>query len=321
MPSAHPPADSAISRAATLLAAARRVLVTGFHGLPTTAVLAACDLAEALSAAIDVGDVDAARPTGPMLTRVGEVTADPEELQDRADLVVFWFCDPEAASPGFVTRFVTPPPAGGRGRRTIAVGPAPIMAGATGHRHLPLPPHAAVDAARQLQLRLRMPESGADATGPLAEACRELATMIESAACAAFVTDDSGDRTGVGAWSLGHLVRQCAHHLPAFEVPLRPRSAIFETVCTWRYGAAGGVALADRSGAEWLPAEAVAERLVARGEVDAVLVVGGLVADVERALAAAGSRIAVVRLEGEGIEADLRALRAAVVAHRTGGLS
>lgn len=319
MPSAPPPADSAISRAATLLAAARRVLVTGFHGVPAAAVLAACDLAETLSAAVDAGDVDAARATGPTIALVGEVTADPEELRDHADLVVFWFCDPEAASPGFAARFVTPPTVGGHERRTIGVGPAPRAAGVAGYRHLALPADTAVDAARLLQVRLR--ESTDDATGPLADVCRDLATAITSAACVAFVTDDSGDRTGLGAWSVAHLVRQLAHQMPAFEVPLRARAAVAEAACTWRYGAAGGIARADRTGAEFLPGEASAERLVARGEVDAALVVGGLAADVERALAAAGSRIAVVRLEGPGIEADLQAIRAAAVAHRTGGPS
>lgn len=315
MPSAPPPADP-ISHAATLLATARRVLVTGFHGAPTTAVIAACDLAETLSAAVDAGDVDAARTTGPAIARVGQVTADPEELRDRADLVVVWFCDPEAASPGFMPRFVTPPPASGRERHTIAVGPTPLTA-AAGHRHLAVSPDMAIDAARHLQLRLR--DGGGDTAGPLTAVCTILAAAIESAACVAFVTDDSGDRSGLEAWSLGHLVRQLAHHRPAFEVPLRSRAAAFDAVCTWRYGTAGAVARADRTGAECLPGEASAERLIARGEVDAVLVVGGLAADVERALAAVGSRIVVVRLEGPGIEADLRAIAAAMAGRGPGG--
>ena len=56
-------------------------------------------------------------------------------------------------------------------------------------------------------------------------------------------------------------------------------------MCTWRYGAPGAVARADRSGGAFLPAEADACRLILRGEVDAVLAVGPLLPSVEAALA------------------------------------
>lgn len=100
------PKAADIAQAAARLAAARRVLVTGFRGLNTDAVVAACDVAEALGAAVDAGDPETSRPASPTIARVGEVTADRAELRDRADLVIAWFCDPDASCPGFSGEFI-----------------------------------------------------------------------------------------------------------------------------------------------------------------------------------------------------------------------
>ena len=76
-----PLAATTISDAADVarnLLASRRVLVTGLQGVSADVVVAACDLAEAIGAAIDAGDAEVARPAGPTIARVGEVTADRE---------------------------------------------------------------------------------------------------------------------------------------------------------------------------------------------------------------------------------------------------
>lgn len=317
---ASSPVGPAAEAAVRLLTTARRVLVTGFGGMTVDGVVAACDLAELVGAAVDAGDPEAARPAGPTIARIGEVTADPEELRDRADLVVFWFCDPDAARPGFIERFVSPPAATPRPRRTLAVGPAAVLPVGPRHGHLPLEVAAAVDAARCVQLLVSQPEA-APADPTLAAAVEPLRQAIATADCVGFVTDDGADRVGLGPWSLVHLVRAVAHRTPAFEVSVRPRATTFAQTCTWRYGAAGAIARADRSGGEFLPAEAAAVPLIERGEVDGVLVVGGLAPAVERALAARRDGPTIVRLEGDGsrLVADLRAIRAAIAAEADGG--
>lgn len=310
------PNAAGIEQAAARLAAARRVLVTGFRGLNTDAVVAACDLAEALGAAVDAGDPETSRPAAPTIARVGELTADRAELRDRADLVIAWFCDPEASCPGFVAEFLAPTLASAGGRRVIAVGPAAAWAAGIDVEHAACDRGAAVDAARILQHMLLHGDPPAHAEPTVVAACRLLHAAIEQAACVAFVTDDSSDPVGLEAWSLVHLVRTLAHRKPAFEIPLRPRAAAFDAVCTWRYGAAGAIARADRRGSEFLPGEASAEQLVARGEVDAVLVVGGLAASTERLITARVQHLDVIRVGGPeaAIVADLRAFLAALMA-------
>lgn len=280
------------ARASTLFAA-RRVLLTGLGGASSEAVRAACDLAEALGAAVDFGVADLDRPVGPMIARVGTVTADPEEMRDRADLVILWGCD--------VASHPTPG------------APLPQQAAV-----LRMPPTSAtsIDAARLLQHLVRGGEPPA-ATGPLIDACLVAWAAIERASCVAIVTDDIADPLGLERWALAHLVRELAHVKPAFEIPLRAADHAAATdACTWRYGAAGAIARADRDGGRFLPGEASARRLVARGEVDCVLAIGRLAQGVEDAIARRGDGVAVIRMPAE-VE-PLRALLMAIDRHASG---
>jgi len=158
------------------------------------------------------------------------------------------------------------------GSRVARHRPAPAAARvtATDVGHAACDRGAAVEAARILQHTLLHGDAPSHAESTVVAACRTFHAAIEPAACIGFVTDDSTDPVGLEAWSLVHLVRTLAHRKPAFEIPLRPRAAVFDAVCTWRYGAAGAIARADRGGGEFLPGEASAEQLVTRGEVDAV---------------------------------------------------
>lgn len=292
-----PIADISASDAAAVakqLRAARRVLVTGLHGVAADVVVAACNLAEAIGAAIDAGDAEMARAAGPTIARVGEVTADREELRDRADLVIFWFCDPQASDPTFLARHVAPPPPSPLARRTLAVGPTAL---ADTDTHLSLPHEAAVDAARVLQYLLL--HGGHAAAGePLAAPCGTIAEAIDRATCVAVVTDHAADPLGLEPWSVVQLVRTIAHRKPAFEIPLAGvDSKPAANVLTWRYGSAGAIAKADRAGGRFLPGEAAAVQLLERGEVDCVVVVGRLAASVTAALQKGKGSASVITLD------------------------
>jgi formylmethanofuran dehydrogenase subunit B len=286
-----------------MLSSARRVLVTGLAGGTLEAITAACDLAELLNAAVDAGLPESARSAGPTIARAGEVTAVWEELRDRADLVIFWECDPTSSHPRFIERFVNPPLANGTRRRTVAVGPDSVLPDAAPHRHLTLAHDRAVEAARCLQLRLAGRHVPDSLDERLAAVCAELHEVIQSAGCVAIVTSDGDDPVGLESWSIVHLVRTIAHEKPAFQIPLGSglagggaNVAGAATVCTWRYGAAGGIARADRMGSRFLPAESDARRLIERGEVDAVVVLGRLSGPLEQAVEARGDALSLVRL-------------------------
>jgi len=305
------PADTAaaLAAAARLLSAARRVLVTGFGGATLAAAARACDVAETLAAAVDAGDAETDRPAGPTIARVGEVSADWEELRDRADLVIFWLCDPGRSHPRFVERFVLPALADGGPRWSVVVGAAWAVPPAVPHERLPLAADAGVEAARCLDTLLggrRLPGSFPESDAAPAAVATRLFAAIEAARCVAIVTAHDDAPAGLAAWSMVHLVRTIAHAKPAFEIPLDHAAAEgphaaggtgAAAVCTWRYGAAGAIDRADRAGGRFLPGEASASRLIDRGEVDAVVVAGGAAPAVAAALAAAAGRIGVVRID------------------------
>lgn len=290
-----------LDRAAATLAAARRVLVAGLVAAPAEVAVAACDVAEAVGAAVDPGSPETSRTTGPLLARIGAVTAATGELRDRADLVVLWFCDPGAVA------------AGGAARRTVAVGPRDVAVRGTDHRHLAIAADAAVDLARLVEALIRDVAIDESAADPHALAvARDLAAAAMAATTVAIVTDWRHDALGLAAWSTVSLVRTLAHRRPAFEIPLGERADAAIDVCAWRFGAAGAIDRAERTGGRFLPAETDAVRLIDRREVDCAMVVGAATPEVEVALARAGGDVAVVRLP-----ADAAALRQ--VAARIGG--
>jgi formylmethanofuran dehydrogenase subunit B len=277
-----------MSAAAATLRSARRVLVTGLCDASLEAAGAACDLAEALGAAVDFGEADVDRPAGPTIARAGAVTADPEEMRDRADLVILWGCEPEKTDPVVAAR--VPPQAA-------------VL-------RMPPPGADSVATARLVHLLLRggSPPAGG---GAAVEACVAARDAIQRASCVAIVTDDSADPLGLEPWAITHLVRAIAHAKPAFEIPLgRGGHQAAAAVCTWRYGAAGAIARADRDGGRFLPSEASARRLIERGEVDCVVAVGQLAGSVAAALSRCPSGIEVIHVEAD--PAALRALCGAV---------
>ena len=294
------PAGAREQAAAVL--AARRVLVTGFAEAPLETAALACDLAEAVGAAVDPGGMDCAQVTGPTIARVGSVTADAEELRDRADLVVLWFCDPRAIDPSFMDRHVAPPTRAGRPRSVIAVGPRRGPA----HDHLAVARADAFDLARLLHAAV-VGVTVPTAAAPLDAAVAALHAASAAADCVAFVTCHD-DPTGLEPWSLAGLVQALAHRKPAFEVPLAGGGDA-AAVCTWRYGAAGAIARADRAGAAFLPAECDPLRLIARGEVDCVVAVGPLPEAIDAAIGARGDRLTAVRTEPQEVAALLAAVR------------
>jgi formylmethanofuran dehydrogenase subunit B len=306
--STTPAAAADMERMAAALVVARRALVTGFAAADAETAALACDLAEAVHAAVDPGDDECSRVAGPTIARIGAVTADPAELRDRADLVLFWFCEPDAVDPAFSAEWVAPPTAAGRPRRVIAVGPHPAGGAPT---HVPVDARAAFDLARLVHaavVGLPVPAPPA----PLAAAVAAVQAAVTEAACVALVTAHA-DPVGLEPWSLVGLVRAIAHRTPAFEVPLAgggPGTA----VCTWRYGAAGAIAAADRLGGAFLPAEADARRLIEREEADCVVVVGPVPAAIEAAITARGPRLTVIRADAASLPALVAAVRAARVA-------
>lgn len=292
--------DAALATAAARLGAARRVLVAGLGALVVEDVAAACDLAEALGAAVAGASSDDTLPGGPAIARLGSISADWEELRDRADLVLFFFHDPHAAFPRFVERFVAPEPLeAGRPRRTLSVGPRPPdVPPSADHRHLDAGPGDVAALAGLLTARLLARATG-PADGRVSAAAEAILAAIDGASCVALVTG-AADPCGAARHAVAELVRVLVQRLPAFEIPLRataPDEAGAAAVLAWRYGTAADIprAAADAAGPPPLPFSA-AEALAA-GAFDALVALGPLPPHLEAAAARRAADLEVVRLD------------------------
>ena len=96
--------DTALSRAAELLRAARRPLVHGFDDATVEDARAAVALADRLGALVTTGPVARRWPGAPAVPLRGVSTATLGEIRDRSRVVVIWREDPEVSHPRLLDR-------------------------------------------------------------------------------------------------------------------------------------------------------------------------------------------------------------------------
>jgi formylmethanofuran dehydrogenase subunit B len=272
------PLTKAIDMAAQRLLSSRRPLITGLVSTTIDTIQIACTLAERIHAAIDANASETSILTAPTAIRVGDVTADFEELRDRADLAIFWGCDPIADSPRFIERFIQPVPHNGV-RRTISIGPTPVLPPSSHDLHFPVAGNQLVSLARIVQAQVEQKATNRP-SGALESIADQLKKSIDAAHCIGLISTIT-EQTGLVSWSLSHLIRSLAHQKPCFGIRLNAGTtagggncAGASTVCTWRFGSPGAIPYASIKGSAFFPAEADVQRLIERNEVDCMLIIG-----------------------------------------------
>jgi formylmethanofuran dehydrogenase subunit B len=108
--------DVALDRAAEILRQSKAPLLYGLSRSTTEGQRAATALADHLGATIDTTASTGHAPSILALQQVGESTCTLGEVKQRADLVIFWGCDPATTHPRHIERYC-PPKVG----RTIVV--------------------------------------------------------------------------------------------------------------------------------------------------------------------------------------------------------
>jgi formylmethanofuran dehydrogenase subunit B len=262
----------AVTAAAALLRAAAAPAVIGLSGLTVEACREAVHLAEALRGLLIPWPSDPARQwglLGPDLARTFG------EIRNRADLIVFWRCDPARTHPRHLERISAEPRGrflpNGRADRTIVVVDEPNAdnrtAGAA-NAALRFARDQDPDALARLRLHLEKNE-------PAPEALRPLTDALARARCAHIFLDPA---TAVEP----ALMQQ--FHLLAANLHKRVRTAISmlgivpnrrgaTEVVSWQAGFPGPVSFA--SGApEYRPDGWEADRVLAEGLCDAVVCAG-----------------------------------------------
>jgi formylmethanofuran dehydrogenase subunit B len=328
---AHPPAAEidgkpteaavAYDRAADILQNAKYPLIYGLHRSTSAGVRAGAALADRLGATIDVADPGLA-PAVVAMQEVGESTCTLGEINQRADLVIFWGCNPAKTHPRLIERYCPPLP--GRTFRVVdAVETDMAMAADV---VVQVTPGRQWEALWQLRLLVAKNSPNPPAPFPKREGGEELSPsplrggvgeglslLAERMTACRFGVVFFGDGLTGGSnahrtvAALFQLVIDLNRVTRFYALPLRPYTHAADSVFTSQFGYPLGVNLAAGY-PRYNPGEFTGADVLARKEADACLLVGG---DAVRILSAEAvdhlRRIPVVLLDGPESTPPMRA--------------
>jgi formylmethanofuran dehydrogenase subunit B len=269
--------EQAIEAAAAALVEARLPLVYGLVESTVEAQREAVRLADLAGAIVDPASSASHLGSLAAFAREGTLTASLGELRSRADLLLFWGCDPDAAHPGFTSRFAAP--RAGRARLAVDLGPA--MGPPSVDERLSLPPSREVEALLVLRAFVRgrrVEASRLQALGLPLDRLKTLARRLLACRYGVLVHDadpPSERRDPETPGALGALVRDASPkaRLRLLGVRRAGNPAGAESVLTWQTGFPASVSFA-RGYPRFGPGETDAESVLRRREVDAALLVG-----------------------------------------------
>jgi formylmethanofuran dehydrogenase subunit B len=165
------PAPEAVGRAAEILRAARAPVVFGLTRTSTETVREALALADALGARVVLGrgrhDVDRVWA----FQNAGRVGATLGEVKNRADVVIYWGCDPSTTHPRHSEHYTLEPrgrfvPEGRAGRFLIVVDDRPTATAHSADLVVPSPGDHDLDLIATLRLGLRRARAGGTGGSP-----------------------------------------------------------------------------------------------------------------------------------------------------------
>lgn len=274
--------DDAIEAAAGILAAARLPLIYGLVEASGEAQAAAAELGDLLGATLDTATSASQIPWLTAFQRRGVRAATLGEVKNRADLLVLWQVAPEDSHPRFFDRFVRPQGLYVSGqRRIIALGEGGAVMSGEAQQTLRIPDGRALEALWALRAIVQGRPLGADAEQSLGLPQARLEGWAgELTTCRYGVWVYDADRwpgpNGVAqAQAALALVEALNERVPFAALGLRGRGNPVgaENVVTSRAGYPFSVNFA-RGYPRFGPRESAAAEVLARGEADAVLIVG-----------------------------------------------
>lgn len=279
-------ADEAVEAAAAILAGANAPVVLGLERATNEAARRAVALADRIGAAIEAGDAATAWPRVVATQRYGAVGATLGEVKARADVVVFWGCDPATTHPRHFERYSLPDR---EGRRAIVLDATETDTARRADVFLQVAPERELDLLLTLRALAREapldPHRVEAATGHGLATLQELVETLQGARYGAWFL---GSAAGRGAAALIEarrqavtaLVRDLARKTRFVAIGLgeagNPHGA--EGVMAWQTGFAPGVDLGAGFPESW-PGESSAAGRLTRGAFDAAVVIGGSISE------------------------------------------
>ena len=276
--------SAAVNRAAEILSESRAPLIYGLSRSSTGGQRAATRLADRLGATIDTTASLCHGPSVMAIQEVGESTCSLGEIKNRADLVVFWGCDPPVSHPRHLERYSLDPvgefiPGGRRDRTLVVVDSERSQISEQADLFVQVAPEfdfEVIWALRALVQGLSLAE-GAALGAPLPQLV-DLAARLKSCRCGVFFFGLGLSQRGAGHRNVEAILR-LTEELNRFTRFHAKRMRVYgdvtgaDSVLCWQTGFPFSVNLA-RGYPRYNPNEYSALELLERREVDACLLVG-----------------------------------------------
>jgi len=274
--------EEAIAEAARILNNADSPLIYGLSSTVTEAQRKAVELADKLGAIIDSTSSVCHGPTTLAMQAAGEPTCTLGEVRNRADLLVFWGCNPAVSHVRHFSRYsVTPKgmltPNGRRDRTVVVVDVRPTASTRVADIFLQVQPGADFEALTTLRALVQEKEIEAEVVGGVPTAqLRELAERMKTCRFGVVfmgmgLTQSRGRDLNVS--ELFTLVAELNQYTRFSVIPMRGHGNVAgaDQVLTWQSGYPFSISFA-RGYPQYNPSEFSTVDVLARGEADAALI-------------------------------------------------
>jgi formylmethanofuran dehydrogenase subunit B len=274
--------DEAVSATVDILNKADSPLIYGLSSTSTEAQRKAVELADRLGAIIDSTSSVCHFPTSLAVQTVGEATCTLGEVRDRADLLIFWGCNPLVSHIRHFSRYSANAkglltPNGRKDRTIVVVDVRPTQTAKAADRFLQIQPGTDYEVLTSLRVLIQGKNIEHGVGGLSAEQLQELAHMMKTC------------RYGVAFFGMGLTMTPGRNYNVAelftlgaelnrynrFSViPMRGHGNVAgaDQVLTWLSGYPTAVSFA-RGYPQFGPGEFTTVDILSRGEADAALII------------------------------------------------
>lgn len=280
----HPvPWEEAVAEAARILNGADSPLFYGLSSTATEAQRKVIELADKVGAIVDTTSSVCHGPTGLAMQAVGEPTCTLGEVRNRADLLIFWGCNPAVSHVRHFARYSAMPkglytPKGRKGRTVFVVDVRPTESTRMADRFFQITPGSDFEVLTTLRALLQGKTVSVEQVGGVPVS--EWAALVDQMKACRFgvafmgmgLTQSQGRDLNVS--ELFTLVADLNQYTRFSVIPMRGHGNVAgaDQVLTWLSGYPFAVSFA-RGYPRYGPGEFSAVDVLARREADAALII------------------------------------------------
>jgi formylmethanofuran dehydrogenase subunit B len=275
--------NDAIAEAARILDGADSPLIYGLSSTASEAQRKAIALADKLGAMIDTTSSVCHGPTGLAMQAVGEPTCTLGEVRNRADLVIFWGCNPAESHVRHFSRYSVMPkgmltPRGKRDRTVIVVDVRPTASTRVADLYLQMAPGKDYEVLTTLRALVKGKTVATETVGGLpVSQLQALAAQMKGCRFGVIHMGMGLTQTGgrdLNVSELFTLVAELNQYSRFSVIPMRGHGNVAgaDQVMAWQTGYPFGVSF-NTGYPRYGPGEFTTVDVLARGEADAALII------------------------------------------------